>query len=269
MIKALFFDPITGASGDMILGALLDLGIPLKEVENAIRSTGLREFEIEFNRITDHTGITAGKCSVKIEESHHHRHLSDIEKIIDAGEFSEGINKTARAIFRRLAEAEAKVHNISPEKVHFHEVGAVDAIVDILGSVIAIDYLKPEKIYCAPLKTGRGTVKCAHGEMPVPAPATVELIKGFPAINLPIDMELTTPTGAAILTTLSEGDITGRSFVIKNVGYGIGSRKLEGRINGLRVMEIELDEHSSREMVDIIETDIDDESPEVIAALMD
>ncbi len=269
MIKALFFDPITGASGDMILGALLDLGVPLKVVENAIRSAGLEEFEIEFNRVTDHTGITAGRCDVKIEESHHHRHLKDIEKIIDTGEFSEYIKATAKAIFRRLAEAEAKVHNTSVEKVHFHEVGAVDAIVDILGSAIAIDYLKPEKIYCAPFKTGRGTVKCAHGEMPVPAPATVELIRGFPTVNLPIDMELTTPTGAAVLTTLSDGDITGHSFVIKNVGYGIGSRKLEGRINGLRVMEIVLDEQSSREVVDIIETDIDDENPEVIAALMD
>ncbi|MCP4634344.1 MAG: nickel pincer cofactor biosynthesis protein LarC [candidate division Zixibacteria bacterium] len=269
MSKDLCFDPITGASGDMILGALFDIGVPVDLVDQKVRSTGLSEFELSFDRITDHTGITAGRCSVTISESHHHRKLPDIEKIINSGDFSDDIKEVAIKIFTRLAKAEAKVHNISIDKVHFHEVGAVDAIVDILGAAIGIEYLKPEKIYCSPLKIGRGTVKCAHGIMPVPAPATAELIKGFPVIALPIDTELTTPTGAAILTTISEGDFSNRQMIIKKIGYGLGQKEFENRTNAIRIMEVEFTDDSASDEIDIIETDIDDESPEITASIIE
>ena len=269
MIKALYFDPITGASGDMILAALFDLGVPVEYVNEHIRSTGINEYELHFKRITDHNGFACGHCEVITGESHHHRALPDIEVIIDSGDFPAKVKKNAKNIFRRLAEAESRVHNISIDKVHFHEVGAIDAIVDILGAALSIDYLQPDKIFCGPLKIGRGTVMCAHGEIPVPAPATVELIKGFPVIPLPIDMELTTPTGAAILTTLSEGDNIGQAMVIIRTGYGKGTRELKGRPNVFRVMEAEIKEDTTSDEVDIIETDIDDDSPEVTASLMD
>jgi len=265
--KALIFDPISGAAGDMILGALFDLGVPVDYVDRNIRSTDLSEFGINFNRFTDHTGLTSGKCDIPIRETHHHRRLSDIEKIIMRGDFSEDVKNNAVRTFRRLAEAEAKVHNVSIDEVHFHEVGAVDAIVDILGSMIAIDYLKPEKIYCGPFKLGRGTINCAHGEIPNPAPATVELIRGFPAISLPIDAELTTPTGAAILTTICEGEFSEIPFIIKAIGYGAGRTKLERRPNVIRALAVDIRNDAPNQDVEIIETDIDDESPELVASL--
>jgi uncharacterized protein (TIGR00299 family) protein len=267
--KAICFDPATGAAGDMILGALMDLGTPLEVIDSGIRSTGLNEFELKFNRITDKFGLTAGRAEVITGESHHHRKLTDIETIIGAGRISDNARNMALRIFHRLAEAEATVHNVSINEIHFHEVGAVDAIVDILGTALAIDYLHPEHIFCGPLKTGRGSVECAHGIIPVPAPATVELLKGFPVIPLDIHGELTTPTGAAILTTLSEGDFSGRAMSINKIGYGLGSRQFDDRSNVIRIFEAELIDNKPPEEVEIIETDIDDDSPEITGSLND
>ncbi len=253
----------------MILGALLDLGVPVDAVEEGLRSTGLDGFEISFEREQYAMGIAAGRLQVSIEESHHHRNLSDIETIIEKGHYSSRLKDRALSIFRRLADAEATVHRISVEKVHFHEVGATDAIVDILGTAIALEFLDIDAVFCGPIPVGRGSVTCAHGELPVPAPATVELLIGHQVVRLDQDKELTTPTGAAILTALTQGDWSGRPMVIRKVGSGRGSKDLEGMPNIIRAFLADVDSEGQSQEVDVIESDIDDDTPEAISELTD
>ncbi len=260
----LCFEPVAGAAGNMILGALFDLGVSPDQVDQTLRSAGLHDFEIKFQRKTSH-GISCGYCEVTTDETHAHRHLPTILDIIERTDTGDRAKSRACAIFRRLAEAEAAVHQISPEKVHFHEVGAVDAIVDILGSCIALDLLQVDHIYCSSFRIGKGTVKCAHGTLPVPAPATVRLLEGFPVTRLDIQSELTTPTGAAILTTLSEGDWAGLDYRLMKSGIGIGTRQFAQIPNAIRAFlgETLPEAHG----VEVLETEIDDQTPEATAAV--
>ncbi len=268
-MKVICFDPVAGAAGDMILGALLDLGVPVDAVDQGLRSTGLDGFEITFEREEYAMGIAAGKLRVSTEESDQHRNLADIEAIIEKGDFPQRLKDRALSIFRRLADAEATVHRIPVEKVHFHEVGATDAIVDILGTAISLEFLDIDAIFCGPIPVGRGAVTCAHGELPVPAPATVELLIGHPVVRLDQDKELTTPTGAAILTALTQGDWSGRPMVIRKVGSGRGSKDLEGMPNIIRAFLADMDLEGLSQEVDVIESDIDDDTPEALSELAD
>ena len=268
------FDPVSGAAGDMILAALFDLGAQPDAVEAAIRSTGLDGFDLSFSRTRDCGGLLSGSCAVSVHEEHGHHHhehthrgLKEILELIRSGDIPTRAAERASAVFRRLADAEAAVHGIPPDEVHFHEVGAVDSIVDILGACIALEELRVDRVYCSGYKIGRGTVRCAHGVLPVPAPATAKLLEGSEVTPLDIESELTTPTGAAILTTLSEGTWHGLRFRLLRCGCGRGRREFEQVPNVIRAFLVE--EEAVTERIEVLETDIDDDSPETTAALPD
>ena len=225
-MRILYFDSNTGASGDMILGALLDAGAPEAGLRAGLAGISLGDYQLSVDKVKKSGGITATKLNVRAAETHQHRHLPDILRIIGEGNLSPWVREKSRAIFLHLAEAEAKIHGITPEKVHFHEVGAVDSLVDIIGSVLALELLGIEKIYASPLPLGSGFVKCAHGTIPVPAPATLELLKGAPIKQSELQGELVTPTGAAIISTLAEAWTSIPAMTVETTGYGAGTRDL-------------------------------------------
>lgn len=271
----LAIEPVLGASGDMMLGALLDLGVAPERVATPLRTLGLDGFDIEFGHIEGPHHIRYGRCTVRTTDpghGHHHAHphrgLADILGLLARGELPQRARERATRIFTRLAEAEAGVHGCSVEEVHFHEVGAVDAIVDIVGTCLALEELGIERLWCAPLPVGTGTIRCAHGVLPNPAPATVRLLAGFPVVRRDIEAELTTPTGAAILTTLSAGDWTGLPLRWLRSGSGSGTRRLAAGPNILRAHLVAA-ETLPGEPALVLETDIDDDSPEATAALPD
>jgi pyridinium-3,5-bisthiocarboxylic acid mononucleotide nickel chelatase len=202
-MRIAYFDCFSGAAGDMIAGAMLDAGLDFEFLKSQIATLGIKDLALKVSE-TKRAGLRALHFVPIIKEEHHHRHLSDIIKIIEDSYISEKSKQTAIAIFNRLAQAEAAVHGKEPNDIHFHEVGAIDSIVDIVSAAIGFDTLAIEKVYCSILAVGGGQIKAAHGIMPVPAPATAELLKGVPTVGGPIDKELLTPTGAAILTTVSE-----------------------------------------------------------------
>ncbi|MFA4945172.1 MAG: nickel pincer cofactor biosynthesis protein LarC [Lentisphaeria bacterium] len=287
MSTCLLVDPVMGASGDMILGALFDLGADPAAVERLLHAIGLTEVHLEFRQVEAEHRIRYGRCEVRIAaegEGHHAagghghghgRNLPGILAMLASPALPPRARDRAERIFQRLAAAEAAVHGIAVEQVHFHEVGAADAIADIVGACLALEQLGVERLHCGPLKAGTGTIRCAHGILPNPAPATVKLQEGFPVIQLPIAAELTTPTGAAILTTLSAGDWSGRPFRWLRSGAGCGLRKLAEGPNILRLILAEepaaaaAAAHLAPEAIEILETDIDDDSPEVTATLPD
>jgi uncharacterized protein (TIGR00299 family) protein len=277
-MKTICFDPVCGASGDMTLAALFDLGVDPVKVEKAVKSTGLHGFHIHFERrqAADHMGY--GFCTVEVDHDHvhlghghghehEHRNLATILHMIEHGEFAKRAKDRAVTVFKRLGDAEAKAHGIPVDQVHFHEVGAVDSIVDIVGSCVALEELGVDKIFTAPLKVGHGTIECAHGVIPVPAPATVNLLEGWPFERLDIEAELTTPTGAALLTSLSDGVWTQQTGRCLGCGHGHGVRELKERPNVLRafLMEVEPGENGC----EMIEFEVDDDSPECVAAAVD
>lgn len=213
----------------MILGALLDAGLPLDDLRRGLSRLGLAHFEVDAVRVTK-KGISGTQALVRIEDDHHHhhhRHLSDIGAIIGQSDLDDAVKADSIHIFTRLAEAEAKVHDTTIESIHFHEVGAMDAIIDIVGAVIGLRALRIEKIVCSPLHVGTGTVECAHGTLPVPAPATAELIVGRPSYATGVAGELLTPTGAAILTTLAAEFGPMPVMRIETIGYGAGTADRE------------------------------------------
>jgi len=242
-MKIAYFDCFSGISGDMTLGVLIDLGIDPELLKSELAKLKLDGYELSFAKVKKH-GITGTKANVELHhhehsdhhDHHHGRHLSDILKLISDSELSDDVKIKSSRIFTKLGEAEAKVHDMDIEEVHFHEVGAVDAIVDIVGSVIGISVLEIEKIYSSPLPLGQGFVKSSHGIIPVPAPATVELLKGVPNKQSEIQCELVTPTGAAIISTLAEGFGPMPEMVIDRVGYGAGAKDLTEQPNLLRVI---------------------------------
>lgn len=221
-MKIAYFDCFSGASGDMILGALLDAGLSLDDLKAQLSLLGLSHWDLDVEKVTKN-GISGSQALVKVEHEHHHRHLSDIKAILMESRLDPEICEDSLKIFTRLAHAEATVHNTRIEKIHFHEVGAMDAIIDVVGAVIGLRTLGIEKIFCSPLHVGTGTVECAHGTLPVPAPATAELIKGKPFYSTGVQGELLTPTGAAILTTLCEEFGPMPAMISESVGYGAGT----------------------------------------------
>ena len=262
-MKIAFFDCFSGASGDMILGALIDAGFDIEKLKEELNKLGINDYELGL-RTVQRSEITGTKFDVSIkdnktnDEHHTRRTLTDISGIINGSSLSEGVKKESIKIFENLARAEAKVHNTLPEEVHFHEVGAIDSIVDIVGTVIAIHGLKIENVYFSPIRTGTGFVKCHHGQFPIPAPATIELLKGFHVIGTNIQCELTTPTGAAILTSLGVNVEMCPEIKLLKIGYGAGSNEIPQIPNLLRVMIGETITVSEQDEVWIVETNIDD-----------
>ncbi len=275
MARIAYFDCLSGISGDMTLGALIDLGADVSAIETGIRSMGLGELAI--------TTETVKKCGfravyVRIEHPPElaHRHLHHIEAMIDrADAISDPAKTRAHQIFMKLAEAEAKVHGSTIRKVHFHEVGAVDSIADIVGTAIAMDLLGIEDVQASPVPTGTGFVTIAHGRVSIPAPATAELLCGIPISPSSVEAELTTPTGAAILKATSSAFGPVPKMTITAVGYGAGTKDLEGQANVLRVLLGTTDDvcvsmnSIVSDRVVVMETNIDDSTPQQLAHCSD
>jgi uncharacterized protein (TIGR00299 family) protein len=272
-MKVAYFDCFSGASGDMILGALLDAGLPLESLTGELSKLGLSHYNVGKTDVVKN-GISASRAMVHVEQDHHrhhHRRLADITAIIEKSSLASDIKTDSLKIFKRLAEAEAKVHNTTPENIHFHEVGAVDAIIDVVGGVIGIHAMGIDTIICSPLHTGCGTVQCAHGTLPVPAPATAELIRGKPIYATGVQGELLTPTGAAILTTLAQQFGPLPQMTIEGIGYGAGAadRSLSNLLRVFIGSTPESDQTFAVEQTAIIETTIDDMNPQIYDYLME
>jgi uncharacterized protein (TIGR00299 family) protein len=271
-MKIAYFDCFSGASGDMILGALLDAGLPLEHLKQELAKLGLSHYSVNKTAVVKN-GIRGSQALIRVEQDHHHhhRHLSDITAIIEKSTLAPVIKKEGIRIFRRLAEAEARVHDTSPENIHFHEVGAMDAIIDVVGSVIGIHTLGIDTIICSPLHVGSGTVECAHGTLPVPAPATAELILGKPVYSTGIQGELLTPTGAAILTTLASDFGSLPPMTVEQIGHGAGTADLS-IANMLRVFigsALQPDKTFAVEQTATIETTIDDMNPQIYGYIIE
>lgn len=233
-MKVAYFDCFAGIAGDMILGALVDIGVDLNVLKTELQKLKIDNFDLQAETVMK-KGIAGTKVHVIYEEGHVHRHLKDIFAILDDSELKPEIVEQAKKVFQKIAEAEARVHNTTPEKIHFHEVGAMDAIIDVVGTLIGIDQLGVDEIIASPLHTGTGFVQCAHGMMPVPAPATLEILKGVPTYSLGIPKELVTPTGAALITTLASEFTDQWNLTVERVGYGAGTRDLEKLPNLVRL----------------------------------
>ena len=248
----------------MLLGALVDAGLPFDRLQSELARLGLTDYTLSCKTVTKH-GISATKIDVDAQEGHVHRGLGDISDIIHASSLDEDIKDRALAVFNRLAEAEAKVHGTTIEKVHFHEVGAVDAIIDIVGTVIGLKLMGIGRIDCSALAVGTGQTRGSHGAMPIPVPAVVALCAHVPLRRTGIPKELLTPTGAALLTTLGETFGQPVTFTGDQVGYGAGTRDLDDIPNLLRIEIGDNDAHPGTltDEIAVLETNIDDMNPEL------
>lgn len=264
-MKVLYFDCFSGISGDMILGALLDLGVNVEGWKNELNKIPVRGYKIEISK-KQKNHIWGTSVDIFIEDQHSHRHLEDLLEIVNRSELSDNIKNKAKEVFYKIAEAEAKIHNTSINEVHFHEVGALDTIIDVLGSLILLDMLKVDKIYSSPLPLGGGFVNTAHGTIPVPAPATLEILKGVPVYRDGREGELVTPTGAAIISTIAEFVKILPPIKVDKVGYGCGKKDFPFP-NLLRVYEGELVEKVIEEKNVVLETNIDDMNPQIFGYL--
>lgn len=283
-MKVLMYDPFAGISGDMHIGAMVDLGVPLEYIEDALSSLHVAGWSLECIR-DQRKGITGTRAHVHLnhDDTHHHEHhhkqgeatqslhhhhhdhvhrnYADIRHIIESSHLNTRVQELSLKMFKAVAEAEAKIHGKPVDEVHFHEVGAVDSIVDIIAAAVALDYFKPDRIISTYPELGGGFVACAHGKMPVPAPATIEILKGIPTRSGAVMKEMTTPTGAAILTSVVDEFVSSYDMSIAKIGYGVGMRDTEIP-NVLRVCLGETVERRNRDEVLMIETNIDDMSPE-------
>ena len=264
MTTIAYLDCFSGISGDMLLGALVDAGLPLDALRAELRKLDLRGYQIEAKK-TKRGGLSATKVTVALEEAAQpHRRLPDIVALIESSTLVASDKQRAVAVFQRLAEAEASVHGVAPDAIEFHEVGAVDAIVDIVGTVAGFRLLGIEQLYCSALPAGGGWAKSSHGRLPVPAPGTLALLAsaGAPLSAGPdVDMELVTPTGAAIVVTLASFERP--AMIVRGAGYGAGSRQLDDRPNALRIWLGEAPHEHAGKMA-LIETNIDDMTPELL-----
>lgn len=238
-MKILYLDCFSGISGDMTLAALTDAGADRDYIEQELAKIPIEPFSIEWSRVVKR-GIAAQKIDVLIHPDHppkHHRHYSEIVELILQAGFNERVTALSLAIFEKIAIAEGKVHHVPVENVHFHEVGATDSIVDVIGTALAIDSLQIERIVSSPLPLGSGTVHCDHGIFPIPAPATLEMMRGLPVAHSIHRAELTTPTGAGIVSgTAAEFSFGIPSMVVESIGYGAGTRDLPNQPNVLRAV---------------------------------
>jgi uncharacterized protein (TIGR00299 family) protein len=268
-MRTLYLDTFSGISGDMFLGLLLDLGLPLQKLQDELAKLPLKGYELKIDREQRH-GIEGCRLQVQCQKEHHHRSWSSIDEMLAGSDLAEATSQLARRFFRRLGEAEAKVHGIAIDQVQFHEVGAIDAIVDLTGAAIGLQLLGIEQLVCAPLPLSRGISQCAHGALPLPAPATLELLQGLPILDSGCDKELVTPTGATIVAELAKISELPH-MTIDRTGYGVGGWQLEDRPNLLRGILGETAEPSSpqQDKVQLLETHIDDSTPEQLGYLLE
>jgi len=269
-MRIAWFDCFSGASGDMILGACLDAGAPIEAVRAELATLPLAGYELLAQKIRKQ-GFAATQVEVRMDPAAErpHRHLKHVRQIIEDSRLSDRVKARAVAVFTRLAEAEAAAHGTTIEKVHFHEVGAVDAIVDVVGACVALDLLGVDEVRCSPIPTGTGTVTCEHGVMPVPAPGTANLLCGVPLAACDEPAELTTPTGAAILTTLATAFGPLPAMTLERTGYGAGRREGRTRPNLLRVLLGRSQADRESDEILVIEANIDDSTPEVLGYVVE
>ena len=260
-----YFDCFSGISGDMTLGALIDAGCDVARLRSELQRLQVPGWEISAEKVWKN-GMAATYAKVKTEDQKKHRSLTDILEILKKAELVPQVRDRASSIFQRLGEAEARVHDVPLEKIHFHEVGGVDAIVDIVGACIGFHALGIDKFVCSPLNVGGGTAKMAHGVLPVPAPATANLLQGKPTYSNGVQRELVTPTGAAIVATLCDSFGPQPPMTVSAIGYGAGTADLEGQPNVLRIMIGESAEKAVAgydEEISVIEANLDDMNPQI------
>jgi len=283
-MKILYYDCFSGISGDMHLGAMVDLGVDADFLQSELRKLNVSDYSINIEKDSRHgisgtrvdviyTGATNNSKAGSSHGEHHHRNLKDILDILSASELSEEVKSRSEKMFRKLAEAEAKIHNKSIDEIHFHEIGAIDSIVDIVGAAVCIESIKPDRILCSTIELGGGFVECAHGKFPVPAPATAELLAGAPVRTGTVDKETTTPTGAVILAANVDAFTPMKDFRISKTAYGIGQQEMEIP-NVLRVFLGESDKKLAKSQPDssealMIECNIDDMNPEIYGFIME
>jgi len=263
-MRTAYLECATGISGDMTLAALIDAGASAEAIQQGIASLNLPGVELVVSEIMK-SCFRAKSIEVRHPEQHAHRHYADIVKLLDeATALSDRQRSLAKEIFLAIAQAEARVHGTTVDNIHFHEVGAIDSIVDIVGAAIGFDLLKVDQIICSPIPTGHGHVHIDHGICAVPTPGTAELLKGIPLANVPIEAELTTPTGAAIVKTLVDRFGTLPAMTIESVGYGAGTMNFASRANLLRIFVGKVEQRAAVDDVCLLETNLDDVTAEVI-----
>jgi uncharacterized protein (TIGR00299 family) protein len=280
--RLVYFDCASGASGDMLLGALLDLGLPLDDLRGELDKLGLTGYTLAATRV-HRSGLHATKVDVVVghshahapghahgHASHEHRGIREILGLIEGSTLDASVKEQSSALFRRLAEVEASMHGVSPEEVHFHEVGAVDSIVDVVGGVIGLQRLRADRFVSSPLNVGTGTVTMSHGTFPVPAPATARLVQGVPVYGAG-DGELLTPTGALLVTAFASAYGPLPLLRPEAIGHGAGSRDVPSRPNVLRLIvgEEASAAEAEGETVLVLETEVDDASPQLLGALLE
>jgi pyridinium-3,5-bisthiocarboxylic acid mononucleotide nickel chelatase len=264
-MKLVYFDCFSGISGDMTLGALVDAGFPVEHLRSELHGLQVPGWELSAEKVWKN-GMAATYVHVKTEDQSKHRSLGAILDILQKSQLAAPVRDRAAAIFTKLGEAEARVHDVPLEKIHFHEVGAVDSIVDIVGACIGFHALGIERFACSALNVGGGTVKMAHGILPVPAPATANLLQWKPTYSNGVQKELVTPTGAAIVATLCESFGPQPQMAVSAIGYGAGTADLEGQPNVLRIMVGESMEKTIagfEEEIFVIEANLDDMNPQI------
>lgn len=276
-MKIAYFDCSSGISGDMCLGALVDAGVPLKKIERGLKALPVTGYRLEAKKVK-RASIAAIKVGVVVQKSRvkgkepETRRWKDIERIIIASSLSEDIKQKGLRIFRRLFEAEGKVHGEAYLRTHLHELGAVDCIVDIFGTLIGLEHLGVERVFSSPVNLGSGSVMTEHGRLPVPAPATAELVKGIPVYSADMRFELTTPTGAAILREVTDRFVQMPPFRVERIGYGAGQKDVRRMSNTLRIFlgeEMSKDGSEDIHRVTVIETSIDDMNPQLYEHVME
>ncbi len=273
-MKTAYFNCFSGISGDMILGAFVDLGVPVLWLsQNLLKIRGLKKTDFKIRKTKKQiNGISAVNIHIKDYNQTYNRDYNAIKSMIEKSRLSDFVKEKSRAIFNKIAEAEAKIHNFNIEKVHFHEIGAIDSIIDIIGAVLSIEYLGVKQIYASKIPVGSGSVKTSHGIIPAPAPATLQILKNIPVYGLNINTEITTPTGAAVLSVLSKKFGTFPEIIIEKTGYGAGKKDLGQRGNFLTVTLGEACNQSiniKQEIITVIEANIDDANPEYLGFIME
>lgn len=278
--QTLHFESIGGASGDMILGALIGLGVPVSELNEELKSLKVDPFEIIVDDVVEQ-GMSGVRARVEVQEHRHHphhhgehehhhgRHLSTILKLIGASDLPNAVKANASAVFLRIGEAEAAIHNIDIEKIHFHEVGAMDSIIDIVGCCLALHKLGMDGVSIRSLPQGHGNIECAHGTYPNPAPATLRMLEGFPTEQVDEPFELVTPTGAALLSSWRTADVPPVGSRAEKTAYSFGHRNLRHRPNLLRATIYESVEDETADECLVLECNLDDITPELVGCLFD
>ncbi|MFQ5428379.1 MAG: nickel pincer cofactor biosynthesis protein LarC [Thermodesulfobacteriota bacterium] len=266
----IYIDCAMGISGDMFLGAMIDLGVELKVIKKELAKLPIdsTEIDIETTKEERHS-ITGTGFKVRLKHSKEHRNYSEITRLIKESGFSPRVEELSLSIFKKIALSEGRIHNVPPEEVHFHEIGAIDSIVDIIGAAVAVDSLGSPACYASPVALGRGMAKTMHGIIPIPAPATLDILKGVPTTAGPAPFELTTPTGAAIIKTLAENFGPMPDMVIESTGYGAGKKDFAGAANLLRISKGRDIRKDTSERLIVLETNLDDMTPEIGGWLME